>query len=71
MLSSISRRNPFVNQVSFFTEETLEVGEGQKKSQSLRKSGQFLWEWDKRYKKFHASRNPFVNQVSFFAIATL
>jgi len=39
----------------------------QRTSQSLRKSGQFLW---KKYLEdkvnLRASRNPFVNQVSFF-----
>jgi len=43
MKSCILSRNPFVNQVSFFAKALLESGElvG---SQSLRKSGQFLYQ---------------------------
>jgi len=39
----ILSRNPFVNQVSFFTPSHLEIGYEVELSQSLRKSGQFLY----------------------------
>ncbi len=63
-----SRRNPFVNQVSFFTQiKPGEVKHGTG-SQSLRKSGQFLFDDnpDAWLDPNLVSRNPFVNQVSFF-----
>jgi len=58
-------RNPFVNQVSFFSHRRAPTGQVFK-SQSLRKSGQFLSHENLHRPQFHRRRNPFVNQVSFF-----
>jgi len=59
-------RNPFVNQVSFFYNDLPGDGAWTSVSQSLRKSGQFLYDawWDDHGD--YIGRNPFVNQVSFF-----
>jgi len=61
-------RNPFVNQVSFFREMGTEYSslEGIPRSQSLRKSGQFLSNLSRANLSGADRRNPFVNQVSFF-----
>jgi len=58
-------RNPFVNQVSFFGNSYATL-QHLSASQSLRKSGQFLYVTTRKLSRIEACRNPFVNQVSFF-----
>ncbi len=59
-------RNPFVNQVSFFAAPDMLYALTEIKSQSLRKSGQFLYAQELVNQPVALRRNPFVNQVSFF-----